>query len=205
MSSVLMPVLLVVANVFGAGMIVPQVVRFRRHRVADGVSGAWIGVGLAVNAWWVAYALQGRLWGLLPVSAVSWVLYGVMAGQYSALIGRPALRQLLAGVAGFGAAPFVGLLWGGWPGAGLAIGLLYAVQFSPAALSALRAVDVSGISPVTWSMAWVEAAIWFLYGLTESDVALVVGGLGGALMAGIVLTRVRIGPRPAARPGLVPD
>lgn len=37
--------------VMGAGMIVPQVVRLRRQRSTDGLSGSWVGVGIAINSW----------------------------------------------------------------------------------------------------------------------------------------------------------
>lgn len=196
--SFVMPALLVVANVMGAGMILPQVLRFRRNRSADGVSGAWVGVGIAINAWWVVYALAESLWGLLPVSAVAFVLYCVIACQYVALAGRGSVRGIAAGVLATGSIPLPGLLVGGWSAAGLSIGLVYSVQFSPAAVTAVRAVDLSGISPVTWTMAFVEAAIWFVYGMVESDVALLVGGAGGAVLAGVVL--VCLVRRPA--PGL---
>ena len=49
--SVVLPILLVVANVMGAGMIVPQVARLHRVRSVDGLSGIWVGVGVAMNNW----------------------------------------------------------------------------------------------------------------------------------------------------------
>lgn len=185
--SYVMPVLLVVANVMGAGMILPQVFRFRRNRSAGGVSGAWVGVGVAINAWWGVYAVAESLWGLVPVSGVAFVLYCVIACQYVALTGRGGIRGIAAGVVATGVAPLPFLLAGGWSAAGLCIGLVYAVQYSPATITAVRAVDLSGISPVTWTMAFVEASIWFVYGLVETDVALLVGGAGGAVLSGIVL------------------
>lgn len=185
--SLVMPALLVVASVMGAGMILPQVLRFRRTRSADGVSGAWVGVGVAINAWWIVYAVAESLWGLVPVSVVAFVLYCMIACQYAALAGRGSVRGIAAGVLATGALPVPFLLAGGWPAAGLCIGLVYAVQYSPAAVTAVRAVDLRGISPVTWTMAFVEAGIWFVYGLVEADVALLVGGAGGTVLSGIVL------------------
>jgi uncharacterized protein with PQ loop repeat len=193
--SAILPILLVVANVMGVGMIVPQVVRFHRSGSTDGVSGTWVGVGVAMNTWWIAYALAEQLWGLLPVSIGATALYLVIGAQYAALTGRPGLRRVLVGTAGFAVIPGIALLAGGWTATGLTMGFAYAVQFSPAAITAVRSVDVSGISPATWTMAWVEAAIWFTYGATVGDQALLVGGGGGALMATIILVRLRTAAR----------
>ncbi len=187
MSSIVMPALLVVANVLGAGMIVPQVLRFRRHRSVDGVSGAWVGVGIAVNAWWLVYAVAGSLWGLVPVSGAALVLYLVIGCQYVVIVGSGGIRQVAIGVIATGSVPLPFLVLGGWPAAGLAVGLIYGVQFSPAAVTAVRSVDLSGVSPLTWSMACIEAAIWLVYGIVEADVALIVGGTGGTLLSAVVL------------------
>ena len=45
MSPIVLSSMLVVANIMGAGMIVPQVVRLRRYRNTRGISASWIGVG----------------------------------------------------------------------------------------------------------------------------------------------------------------
>lgn len=137
MNPTVMTVLLVVANVMGAGMIVPQVVRLHRLRSADGISGIWIGVGISMNSWWTAYGLAESLWGILPVSIAAAALYLVMAGQYLGLLGRLALRPLFVGVLLLGLAPMPFLAIGGWDTAGLVVGLAYAVQFTPAAVAAL--------------------------------------------------------------------
>ena len=52
--------MLVVANVMGAGMIVPQVARLNRLKTTEGISAAWIGVGLAMNLWpgWVGFCCR---------------------------------------------------------------------------------------------------------------------------------------------------
>lgn len=190
MNPAVMALMLVVANVMGAGMIVPQVVRLHRLRSADGVSGVWIGVGIAMNSWWTAYGSAESLWGILPVSIVTALLYMVMAAQYLGLLGRPGLRPLFAGLFLLGLVPMPFLVIGGWGTAGLVVGLTYAVQFAPAAVAALRSADVSGISTVTWAMAWVEAVIWVVYGLSTGDAALLVGGTGGTLAATVILARL---------------
>lgn len=189
-TSIVLPVLLAVANVMGAGMIVPQMMRLRRRRVVDGVSGVWVGVGIAMNMWWVAYAIEGTLWGILPVSAAGVFLYSVMAREYVEIVGGRSLPALAVGSLGLGMIPLPFLVLSGWGLAGLAIGFSYGVQFAPAAISAVRARQTAGISPTTWIMAWIEAAIWFTYGFAIDDLALLVGGGGGTLMASIVLGRL---------------
>ncbi len=183
-------VLVAFANVLGAGMIVPQVLKIQRSRDFDGVSGIWVGVGIGMNLWWVAYALQAQLWGLVPVSVAAIVLYSMIGVQFSELVGAEGRRSLALGAFGLGSIPLPFLLFSGWSAAGLAIGLCYGLQFAPAVLTALRSDKLGGISSVTWSMALGEAVIWFIYGISEGDRALMVGGGGGALMALVILVRL---------------
>ncbi len=190
MNPLVLTAMLIVANVLGAGMIVPQVVRLRRRRSADGLSGVWVGVSIALNLWWTAYALNGHLWGLLPVSIVATGLYLTIAMQYRRIAGRATGRPLATGFIASALLPVIGLAVGGWEAAGLAIGLSYGLQFGPAAAAALRAINVGGISPTTWSMAAIEAVIWLVYGATTRDPALIVGGFGGTVMALIILVRL---------------
>lgn len=194
-NTIVLPTLLGVATVSGAGMIVPQVARLHRTGTTDGVSATWVGVGIVMNLWWLAYATAiGRL-GLIPVSVGGVVLYGVMAVQLVRLVGPGVLRAVARGHL-IGLAPAVGLTAGGWPAAGLVIGLLYGAVFAPAVWSAVRSSSVAGISSATWLLAWIEAVIWLIYGATTADVALLVGGLGGTAMSSIILVRL-IGARTA--------
>ncbi|MEO1062042.1 MAG: hypothetical protein AAFZ07_11530 [Actinomycetota bacterium] len=195
-------VLLVLANVLGVGMIVPQAIRLARVRSLAGVSVPWIGISLALNAWWIGYGVAQARWGVVPVSIGGFLLYLWMA-RLAVGIGGPVLvRGLLGGVAAASVGPAVGLVTGGWLVAGLIIGLSYGVQFAPAAWSAVRSERLDGISPATWVMAWAEAAIWFVYGLDAGDAALLVGGGGGTVMASIILVRLldrRGGDEPVSR------
>ncbi|MFV0316123.1 MAG: hypothetical protein ACK5O2_04065 [Microthrixaceae bacterium] len=198
--SIVLPILLVIANVMGAGMIAPQVVRLHRLRTVEGLSGAWVGIGVGMNNWWSAYGLAESLWGILPVSITASVLYVVMAFQYFGIVGRRGLRPLLWGMIGFGLFPVPFLVAGGWEIAGVAIGLCYGVQFLPAAYTSVRSADLSGVSPVTWTMAFVEAVIWVTYGLYTGDKALLIGGTGGSLASGIILCRLLYVATTRARP-----
>lgn len=190
MSSIVLSVMLVVANVMGAGMIVPQVTRLHRRKTSDGVSAAWIGVGLAMNLWWVGYGLASELWGLIPVSVVAFVLYSVMAVQFARLNGVASLGRGALGAVAIGSIPLPALIVSGWSTAGVVVGLVYAVQFAPAAFTAVRSDVLDGLSPVTWAMAGLEAAIWLAYGLHQGDAALMVGGGGGLVMSLLILARL---------------
>ncbi|MEM9656572.1 MAG: hypothetical protein AAGA65_31145 [Actinomycetota bacterium] len=196
MHPLILSALVVMANVLGVGMIVPQATRLLgRNGSANGVSGTWIGIGISLNSWWVAYALRSDLPGLLPVSLGAAALYLVMAVGLHRHNGTSAIRSVAAGVLLLGSAPVPFLLADGWSAAGLAIGACYCLQFAPAAAAAVRSSDVSGISPTTWVMALVEAAIWWGYGLSADDRALVVGGAGASVCSLIILARLLGGTR----------
>lgn len=196
---IVLTVLLVVANVAGVAMILPQVVRLRRVRTAAGVSNAWVGVGLAMNLWWLAYAAALGLWGLAPVAIGGAALYATMVAQLVGILGPAALAAIGRGHL-IGLLPLGGLAADGWTGAGLVIGLLYGAVFAPAVWTALRSRDVAGIAATTWVLAWIEAVIWLAYGWTTGDVALTVGGLGGTVMSSVILLRLAVGPMAGTGP-----
>lgn len=188
--SLVLPFLVAVANVMGAGMIVPQVIRLHRLKCAQGVSGVWVGVGAVMNLWWVAYALATEVWAVLPVGIVGSLLYLTIAAQYAALVGTGAWRTITLGAIGLGAVPVPALALGGWNAAGLALGLLYGLQFLPAAAAAFSSTNPLGVSPLTWSMAWIEAGVWLVYGAVIADHALFVGGGGGLIVSSVILGRL---------------
>ncbi|MFT7474710.1 MAG: hypothetical protein ACI81L_001639 [Verrucomicrobiales bacterium] len=182
--------LLITANVMGVGMVVPQVIRINRVQSVGGVSIAWIGVGIAMNGWWSAYAVASGLWGLLPVSIGAGGLYLIMTAQVLRLGGWHALRPLAVGAFLLGMVPLPFLLAGGMAAAGVAAGFSYGGQFMPAVAVSLRSTALSGLSPTTWTMAWIEAAIWVIYGTSVDDQALIIGGTGGAAASAIILIRL---------------
>lgn len=189
--------LVIVATVLGSWMAFPQARRIARTRQVDGVSATWIGVSLAINAWWLTYGLVVGVWALVPVSIASLVLYGVMAWFFVRAVGRAALPGFALGVFGLGMVPLPFLVIGGWELAGVAVGLSYGVQLLPAVLASLRTRVLSGVSSTTWIIAFVEAALWLVYGLGVSDVALTLAGVVGLVMASVILTRLALtGHRP---------
>jgi uncharacterized protein with PQ loop repeat len=189
--------LVVVATVLGSWMAFPQARRIARTRRVDGVSSTWIGVSLAINGWWLTYGLVVGVWALVPVSIVSLLLYGVMAWCFVRSVGRPALPGLTIGMFGLGMVPLPFLLVGGWQLAGVAVGLSYGVQLMPAVVASLRTTALSGVSSATWIIAFVEAALWLVYGLGVSDVALTLAGTVGMALASVILARLAVtGHRP---------
>lgn len=190
MPTIVLSAMLIVANVMGAGMIVPQVARLHRLKTTDGISGSWIGVGLAMNLWWIGYGWSAGLWGIIPVSATAFVLYAVMTKQFADLSGAGSLGSVFASAVALGAVPVPALILNGWSTAGLVVGLCYAIQFAPAAIEAVRSHLLDGVSPTTWVMAGTEAGIWLIYGITQGDTALVLGGGGGSIMSLLILSQL---------------
>lgn len=178
------------ASVLGSGMAFPQAIRLKRHGSTDGVSAIWIGVSLAINGWWTAYAFAVSLWALLPVSMVSFALYGWIAVVYTRSVGRRAAPGMLIGLFGLGMVPLPVVLVHGWGVAGVAIGLCYGVQLAPAVVAAFRTHDLAGISPGTWIISLGEALLWLAYGVGVADRALVAGGASGVVMAGAIVARL---------------
>lgn len=196
MPTIVLTLLLVVANVFGAAMALPQAIRLVRTRITDGVSPVWAGVSVAMNLWWLAYGLAEGLWGLVPVSAVATVIYLVVAAGVVRLRGLDSLLPVGLGVLlGLGPLPF--LVAGGWSAAGVAIGLGYGLQLAPAVVASFRSRRLAGIAPGTWIMAWVESAVWLVYGAVVVDPALLVGGTCGVVLPSVLLARLVVtGHRP---------
>lgn len=189
--------IVVVATVLGSWMAFPQARRIARTRRVDGVSSAWIGVSLAINAWWLAYGLMVGVWALVPVSIVSLLLYGVMGWFFVRSVGRPAVPGLALGVFGLGMVPLPFLVVGGWGLAGMAVGLSYGVQLLPAVVASLRTSVLSGVSSATWIIAFGEAALWLVYGVGVGDIALILAGTVGMAFAAVILTRLAVtGHRP---------
>jgi uncharacterized protein with PQ loop repeat len=189
--------LVVVATVLGSWMAFPQARRIARTRRVDGVSSTWIGVSLAINGWWLTYGLVVGVWALIPVSVVSLLLYGVMAWCFVRTVGRPALPGMALGVFGLGMVPLPFLVVGGWELAGVAVGLSYGVQLLPAVVASLRTTVLSGVSSATWIIAFVEAALWLVYGLGVGDIALILAGSVGMALASVILARLAVtGHRP---------
>jgi uncharacterized protein with PQ loop repeat len=189
--------IVVVATLLGSWMAFPQARRIARTRRVDGVSAAWVGVSLAINLWWLTYGVVADVWAVVPVSLVSLVLYATMARYFVVATGRRGAGGIALGVFGLGMLPLPFLVVGGWQLAGIAIGFSYGVQLLPAVVASLRTSELAGVSSATWIIAFVEAALWLVYGLGVDDLALSFAGIVGASMAAIILARLALtGHRP---------
>jgi uncharacterized protein with PQ loop repeat len=182
----------VIATVLGSGMALPQARRLARTRRADGVSPVWVGVSMAINAWWVAYGIAAPVWALVPVSLISLSLYAAMAVMFVRSFGRSSLRGLALGSLGLGMIPLPFLVTGGWGTAGLVIGLCYGLQLLPAVVAVCRTRALRGVSATTWLIAWVEAVLWLVYGFGVGDLALSSAGLIGVVMSSVILVRLSV-------------
>ncbi len=193
----LLTLLVITANILGAGMIVPQVLRLRRDRTTEGVSAVGAGVGIALNLWWFIYGLQAEgAIGIVPVSIAGVMLYSTIALQLTKLDGRGQLSPIFGGFVGFGFIPLLPYLFIDLRTTGIALGLLYTVQFTPAALAVIRTTEPVGVSASTWTMGLAEALIWFIYGVIIGDPALTIGGAGGSFFSFVILVRLFLVMRP---------
>jgi uncharacterized protein with PQ loop repeat len=193
LTSLVLTIAVVLANILGVGMLIPQTVHILRRGDLDGVSPEWIGMGVAVNVGWLIYAWVAGVWGIFGVSLGGLVLYLVMAAKTRRLdpahFSRSTTTALLVlNVLGWAAA--VGQV----TALGLTLAALFTVQFAPAAWSAWTSPTVSGISATTWILALGEAGIWAGYGIAIGDTALLLGGSGASIMSGLVLLRLARGP-----------
>lgn len=190
MTALVMTSVVLAANVLGAGMAYPQARKLVRTRRTEGVSTVWIGISMAMNAWWVVYGLVAGVWALLPVSGVSFILYATIGWIMLRAVGRGVLGGIALGLLGLGLLPVPFLVAGGWVLAGGVIGLGYGIQLAPAVIGSYRRSDLSGVAAGTWVIALVEAVLWLLYGSYVGDPALLAGGVSGVAMAGLILGRL---------------
>ena len=134
-TSLLLTIAVVLANILGVGMLIPQTARILRRGDLDGVSPEWIGMGVAVNVGWLIYAWVAGVWGIFGVSVGGLALYLAMAAKTRRLdpghFSRSATTALVVlNVLGWAAA--VGQV----TALGLTLAALFTVQFAPAAWSA---------------------------------------------------------------------
>lgn len=203
MSVNLLTLILIAANLLGGTMAVPQAARLLRSRKTAGVSPVWAGISTAVNAWWIAYGLGVGDLAIVPVSVVSVIAYLAIIVFLVRFGDRPAMPTVViaaASAAASAALPLLVLTIGGWPSAGIALGAMYGVQLSPAVVAVYRSVDVSGVSAATWALAFLEAALWGVYGFARVDAGLLTLAATGLAMSALVLVRL-FARRPRLRGG----
>ena len=170
-----------VATVLSVVMLLPQVVRLFRTKRTGGLSVAWLSVGVALNAWWLAYCVANHYWLLLPLQSGLVLQQAVALGYLVHLAPVPARRVVLP----LGAMAMAG---GAVP-AVAEVGTV-PVQLTPAVVAIYRAADPDGVSPTTWWLTGVEAAAWGGFGVAVVDVGVLVYASSGTLAAVLILLRL---------------
>ena len=193
MHSLALTITVIMANVLGASMAIPQARKLLRTRRADGISLTWAIVSAAVNAWWGIYAVGVADLSILPVSVVSVGAYvaiavGIVRYAHGAALSIGARSSAL--IMFVMIIPLFATHIGGWTAAGVVLGALYGVQLAPAVVAVYRTADVSGVSVATWVIALAEAALWGLYGFAGADVGLLTLAATGVTMSALVLARL---------------
>lgn len=181
------------ANVLGGAMAVPQAVKLARERTVAGVSPAWAGASATLNGWWGVYGVGVREWSIVPLSALSVMVYvsiAIALLRFRTSSRSPLLRPMIAAGVGAVVVPSIALVVDGWTTVGLVLGTLYGVQLSPAVFAVYRVHDVTGVSPATWLIAFGEAVLWGVYGFARNDVGLLALAVTGVSMSSLVLVRL---------------
>ena len=175
----------------------PQVARIRRTGDVAGVSIAAAALTVSSELGWTLYLGGERLWSAVPEG-----LFNIAANAVLVLVvvrAGGSSRWALLGASCWLVALF-GTRWMGGPqsmAALLAVG--YAVQLTPAVVTAWRTWSPSGIATATWSLRLVESSLWGVYGLARGDSPLVAFGILGVAESSAILVRKAITRhRPAA-------
>lgn len=208
MPSYLLPLVVIVANVLGAAMALPQAAKLHQRQRVDGVSPSWAAISATVNGWWAVYGIGVGDLGIVPVSVVSVMAYLAIAISLVRFGRGSAWRTsgaMVATAVAIGVVPAIAVATAGWTTAGVVLGLLYGIQLSPAVVTVYRAADVSGVSAATWLLAFFEAILWGVYGLARVDAGLLSLALAGVAMSGLVLARLFVRrPRRTRTTGRLP-
>jgi len=188
--TVVLNLIVLTASVLGSAMAFPQARRLVRTRCVEGISASWIGVSLALNAWWFIYGVGAEVWAVVPVSVISFLIYATIAVVYLRATGRSGLSTIALGFVVLGSVPVPFAVVGGWGLLGIAIGLCYGLQLLPAVVGVHRTRELAGVSAATWFLAAVESILWFVYGVAARDSALTLAGVVGVAMSALILARL---------------
>lgn len=179
----------ILATALSVAMLLPQLRRIRIVRHIDGVSVTWPVLGVAANGWYSAYLMWAELWVAAVGAVVITLLYLALAGLALRFAPDDRRGALLRG--GTAVAVFCVVLGAfGWETLGVVLGLTYGVQLTPAIWTAWRSSTIGALSATTWIVGAVEAALWLVYGVYESDTGVVVYGVTGVVCSGLILARI---------------
>jgi uncharacterized protein with PQ loop repeat len=168
----------------------PQVVRIRRTGDIAGVSITAAMLTVCSELGWTAYLGGEGLWSAVPEGAFNIAANSLLA---VAVVRAGGSARAACGVAASWLAVLVAARAFGGPAALAALlGAAYAVQLTPAVITAWRTWSPSGIAVPTWTLRLTEAVLWGLYGHVRSDLPLVLFGIFGTVESCAVLLRKRV-------------
>jgi uncharacterized protein with PQ loop repeat len=171
-------------TILGLVRAMPQLVRLLRAREAFGVS-----VDTAATS---------------AVCSFSWVVYGVLTGQFFFSLASGLTGLIFALIAGFAlrygrqvkefrVAPLwftvllVAGLVAGQNGLGLVLAISVLVANIPQVWLAYKERNLADLSLGTWSISTIEGLIWFTYALLRQDLAIIVSAFFQALTSGLIV------------------
>ncbi len=145
---------------------------------------------------WTAYLGGEGLWSAVPEGVFNIAANACSPSPSSAPVGR------LAPPVGAAASWLVVLVaaraFGGPTALAALLGAAYAVQLTPAVVTAWRTWSPSGIAVSTWTLRLTEAVLWGLYGHVRGDLPLVLFGVFGTVESCAVLLRKHDDAAPSA-------
>lgn len=173
-----------IATVLATVMLAPQVVKLARTNDVAGLSAAWVALGFTTNVAWTIYLVGERLALAAASTSIAAAFYGIVWFQ----LGRNRVPLRGAGYWALVASLSLALIYSvfGWATFGLVMGFTYFVQVAPSVTAAFRHARPSGISPGTWTIAFVEGAFWMHYGVWHGDAPIIVFSVA-AMISGMLM------------------
>jgi hypothetical protein len=176
-----------VATVVSIACTWPQLGRIRRTGDIAGVSvtAAMLTVGSELG--WTAYLSGEGLWSAVPEGAFNIVANALLA--VAVVRAGGSARAAFGGAASWLVVLVAARAFGGPAALAALLGAAYAVQLTPAVLTAWRTWSPSGIALTTWTLRLTEAVLWGAYGHVRGDLPLVLFGVFGTVESCAVLLR----------------
>jgi uncharacterized protein with PQ loop repeat len=187
MRELLANVAVIAATATTLTFLLPQIRKLVRTRDSSGVSTSWPALGLVSNVGWFIYFVHEALWASVLAPFGASIGYGVTLWAL-ARTGLPLNRSVLRGIA-LGTVLIGITATAGWPTLGVALGLTFGVMMIPTLATAFATPDPSGISPGTWWIGVLEAALWGFYGWHHADAGILTFSAMAAIGSGLMLGR----------------
>lgn len=183
-------------SISGVAYYLPQLVRLARSGTAAGLSPVGQVIGSVDFILWIAFLAARDDWALLAPTSIG---AAVWIGVTVLTVRRLPSPRWLAPVAvawGLGLAALVPI--GGWTLLGTVLAFTGIVAYAPCAMDAIRARDVSDLSPLAWAICTFDETGWLVYGLIDHDPVITLYGLLAVPGPLIVTIRALTGPRGGA-------